>query len=106
MVDIESWVDDAGTRLLFVYGEFDPWTAGRYPLGAATDASSLTVAAGTHGAGLVDLAAADKAIAYEQLGRWTKVTPDEGRLLQFVRRAPPRLPRLPPPLLRRPLTPR
>ncbi len=106
MVDIESWVDDAGTRLLFVYGEFDPWTAGRYPLGAATDASSLTVAAGTHGAGLVDLAAADKAIAYEQLGRWTGVTPDEGRLLQFVRRAPPRLPRLPPPLLRRPLTPR
>ncbi len=99
MADIDQWVQTQGTRLLFLYGEYDPWTAGRYALGAATDSSSLTSPQATHGAGLYDLSSTDRAAAFAQLQAWTGVTPS---LRATARSAPTRasLRRLPPAMVR------
>jgi hypothetical protein len=75
MADIDDWVQADGSRFLFIYGEYDPWTAGRYTLGAATDSVSLTAPEATHSAGLGALTGPDRATAYEMLERWTGVTP-------------------------------
>ncbi|MCA9673667.1 MAG: multidrug transporter, partial [Myxococcales bacterium] len=76
MHDVDDWLEADGSRLLFVYGEWDPWSGGRFPLGDATDSLSLTVAEGTHGADLSSLDADDRAAAAARLEAWTGVTPD------------------------------
>ena len=75
MRDVADWVAGEGERLLFVYGEFDPWTAGVFELGAAVDSYLLVVPDGTHYANLAGLTAADRVTALEALRRWTGVTP-------------------------------
>ena len=79
MTDVSNWVATEGAHLLFVYGQFDPWTGGKYSLGGATDANEFFVASGTHGSQLNQLGSSDKAAAYAQLAAWTGVTPDENR---------------------------
>ena len=71
MVDIDAWVKAEGAELIFVYGEWDPWTAGRFELGDATDSASYLVPAGTHGATILDLADGDQAEIADALERWT-----------------------------------
>lgn len=95
MLDIDQWVRTEGTRFLFVYGEWDPWSGGPYELGAATDSQRSFVPQATHAAGLVGLVPDDKAAAYAKLEAWTAVAPDERRLT--ARRALPAiaLPRVP-----------
>jgi len=79
MLDIDTWIQAEGARFIFVYGEFDPWTGGTYRLGDATDSLLLTVAGGTHGASLDDLAPADRAAALAKLAAWTGVTPNASK---------------------------
>ncbi len=87
MQDIDAWVQAEGAQLLFVYGEWDPWTGGAFELGGATDSALLTVARGTHGAGISDLAPADQEIALAKLEAWTGVEPDVTVLLAAKPRA-------------------
>ena len=75
MHDIDNFVEQTGSRLLFVYGQWDPWTAGEYTLGNATDSLLLTEAQGTHASDLVNLAPADTQAAFAELTAWTGVTP-------------------------------
>jgi hypothetical protein len=75
-------VQSSGDSLLFIYGEWDPWTGGEYTLGGATDSLKVTALQATHGAGLLDLEPADKAAAYAKIEAWTGVAPDESRLLK------------------------
>lgn len=75
MRDVADWVAGEGERLLFVYGEFDPWTAGAFELGGAVDSYLFVVPEGTHDANLAGLTAADRAAALDALRRWTGVTP-------------------------------
>ena len=91
MQDIDAWVQADGDRLLFVYGEWDPWTGGAFELGDATDSASLVVDQGTHGANIRSLAAADQTIALDKLEAWSGVTPDPAVLLAQAPR-PPRVP--------------
>jgi hypothetical protein len=75
MRDIASWVETRGSRIIFVYGEWDPWTGGRFSVGAATDALELVQPQGTHGSGLAALAPPDRDAAFARLAAWTGVTP-------------------------------
>jgi hypothetical protein len=93
MEDIDQWVQSEGSELLFVYGEWDPWTGGQFELGAAADSVRLTVPEATHGARLARLPAADRDLAFAKLEAWTGVTPDLGAL--GARRAEPYVPRVP-----------
>jgi hypothetical protein len=101
MADIDQWVRTDGSRLLFIYGGWDPWTAGRYALGAATDSVSLTAPQESHGAGFASLTPADRATGYAMLQAWTGVTPGAQKSVRTGRHAGPvREPRIPPAMIR------
>src|SRR5262249_41626554 len=55
MQDIDAWVQQQGSRLLFLYGEWDPWSGGKFRLGSATDSALFVQAQGTHGSDLAGL---------------------------------------------------
>ncbi len=99
MTDIDQWVQTEGHRLLFIYGEFDPWTGGKYALGDATDSLMLTQREGSHGSRITRLDDADREAAFAKLEAWTGVKPlppiVEKRILDVPqRRIPPVLIRL------------
>jgi hypothetical protein len=75
MSDVGDWVATEGLRLLFVYGEYDPWAAGAFELGNAADSFRFDVVHGTHGAHITALPAADREQVYDILERWTGVRP-------------------------------
>jgi hypothetical protein len=80
MTDIAAWVAAEGENLLMIYGEYDPWTAGAFELGDATDAHRLFVAGGNHSAKILDLSADDRALAFARLEAWTGVAPSAREL--------------------------
>jgi hypothetical protein len=71
MEDVAGWVAAEGSRLLFVYGEWDPWTAGAFELGAAVDSYRFVAPGGTHGSAIAG--GPVRAAAYAALARWTGV---------------------------------
>lgn len=73
MPDVANWVETQGQRLLFIYGENDPWSAGAFSLGAAGDSFRYTVPAGNHGSRIVQLGATDQEQALQTLARWANV---------------------------------
>lgn len=99
MHDIDDWVKTQGNRLLFIYGQWDPWTGGKFDLGQATDSLLLVKASGTHGSSISRLSTTDRDAAFAKLAAWTGVTP---QLLAntTAREVEPRLPRVPPAIVR------
>jgi PS-10 peptidase S37 len=77
MVDVADWVKASAKSIMFIYGEFDPWTAGAFELGAAQDSFRFIAPGRNHGANLGGLTTADQAVALEAVERWmgAKVTP-------------------------------
>jgi hypothetical protein len=73
MPDVANWLSKSGQKMLFVYGEFDPWSGGQFDLGTATQSLKVIAPGGSHGAGLSNLAPADKAAAYLMLEGWLGV---------------------------------
>jgi hypothetical protein len=55
MQDVQDWVATRGERLLFLYGQFDPWSAAAVALGDARDAHLFVAPGLHHGARLADL---------------------------------------------------
>jgi hypothetical protein len=77
MQDIADYVAHDGDRLLYVYGQWDPWTGGAYALGSAVDSLELVKAQGNHDDSNIDgLAASDQATALAALASWTGVEPE------------------------------
>ncbi len=73
MVDIDLWVRTQSQRMLFIYGQNDPWGAERFT--PSRRDSHLYVAPGAnHGANIARLGAADAAAATATLRRWAGVT--------------------------------
>lgn len=72
MLDVDHWVRHHSSRMLFVYGENDPWGAERFtPSGHD---SYLYVAPGAnHGANISRLAEPDRQAATDTLLRWAGV---------------------------------
>jgi len=99
MRDIDAFVEGEGARLLFLYGQWDPWTAGKYTLGQAADSLLLVQPQGTHGARITRLADADRAAAFDKLQAWTGVEPTLPQARRALAPAAPE-PRLPPALIR------
>jgi len=97
MQDVDGYIKSEGDRLLFVYGEWDPWTGGKYDLGGATDSALFIQPQGTHGSHITRLASDDRSQALDKLEAWTGVMP-------FSASAKPaqqlREPRIPPVMIR------
>ena len=87
MRDINDWVMTNGRCLLFVYGEYDPWTAGAFELGDAQQSIKVTVARGTHFANAAGLARQDRDGFLNQLAECTGVQPRTDRARSRARRA-------------------
>ncbi|MGZ6290081.1 MAG: hypothetical protein ACXWQO_17975, partial [Bdellovibrionota bacterium] len=70
MLDMREWASHEAKSLLFVYGEFDPWSAGSFPELSSNDNHRFVVPRGNHGSNfsLLDGAPRDEAIA--TLSRW------------------------------------
>lgn len=98
MHDIDNFVETQGSKFVFVYGQWDPWTAGKFALGSATDSLELIQAQGTHNSHLTRLATTDRDAAFAKLAAWTGVTPT----IPGARELPPepRAPRMPPAFVR------
>ncbi|EXU66990.1 tripeptidyl aminopeptidase [Streptomyces sp. PRh5] len=76
MRDIDRWVRHDAHRMLFVYGQNDPWGAERFQVGkGAKDAYVYTVAGGNHGSSIAQLTGDQKAKATAEVQRWAGVSP-------------------------------
>lgn len=75
MQDIGQWLQASAQRMMLIYGQWDPWTAGAFMLGNAQDSFRFTQPEGTHGANLLGLEPADRATAAGKIGEWLGVTP-------------------------------
>lgn len=74
MHDIDSWLKRSGERLLFVYGENDPWSAEAFEPGRGTrDSHWYTVPAGNHGSNITALPEAQRVEATHILQSWMGV---------------------------------
>jgi hypothetical protein len=75
MEDVDAWVRAGGTRFLFVYGEYDPWSAGKFTVRVGRDAYVLVAPGANHGASLRALEAGDAALATARLREWAGLPP-------------------------------
>lgn len=87
MQDIADWLASEGERMMFVYGEDDPWTGGAFELGSARDSYLFTAPDGNHGSKIADLRVEDADLARLALEQWTGVVPLPASALPVPRRA-------------------
>ena len=85
MKDISSWLDTEGERILFVYGENDPYSAAPFDIGAAKDTFEFFAPGENHSAVILDLVETDRSVALDALERWTGKAPvlPTGQALQI-----------------------
>ena len=75
MLDVDHWVKTAAERILFVYGENDPWSAEPFIGGPGTkDCHWYVVPGGNHGANLAGLPKAERAEATAQVRAWAGIS--------------------------------
>ncbi|XXF79039.1 S28 family serine protease [Myxococcaceae bacterium GXIMD 01537] len=96
MSDIQDWVSTQGERLMFIYGELDPWTAAAYSLGGARDSALYTVPGGNHGARLSQLPEPQRAEALGLVRRWAELPAVKRRPAEPVRELEEFGPHVPP----------
>ena len=68
---VHQWVRTHGNRLLFLYGQDDPWSAQRFYLGPGTrDSAIFTIAGGNHVSPYTDLPPAQQKAFVAMLRTW------------------------------------
>lgn len=70
MFDIQLWLATQGKRVMLVYGQNDPWTAGAFALGLAQDSYRYDVPGGNHGSFITQLPQPAQSEALATLARW------------------------------------
>jgi hypothetical protein len=71
MQDIDRWVKERGQRLLFIYGENDPWSAEPFEPGPGTlDSYWYTAPGANHGARIASLPDAEQLAAANTVRAW------------------------------------
>jgi hypothetical protein len=70
MQDIRNWVSQDSQRIMHIYGEFDPWTAGKFDIRAHSESLLYMDGEGTHGAKIATLSPDDQAAAWATLETW------------------------------------
>jgi hypothetical protein len=75
MKDVDRWVRHQGSRLLFVYGQNDPWSAEPFRLGPGTrDSLAFAVPGGNHGSNIAKLPERERLSATAAVQRWAGVS--------------------------------
>ncbi|MDR6320519.1 S28 family serine protease [Actinoplanes couchii] len=73
MIDVDLWVRTKSEKMLFVYGENDPWGAERF-VPSRRDSAVFVAPGANHGANIARLNPADNAAATALLRRWAGVS--------------------------------
>jgi len=94
MADILSWIFQNGSKIMLIYGEYDPWTAGRIPLGNAIDSFSFVAAKTNHGADINSLDEVQREEARSILRRWFDIEELGSPTFRSQKISPPRLLRI------------
>ncbi|MCF3123315.1 aminopeptidase [Streptomyces arenae] len=72
IADVDRWVRTRGQRMMFIYGENDPWSAERFTP-SHRDSYRYEVPGANHGASIAKLPAAEQAEAVATIKRWADV---------------------------------
>jgi hypothetical protein len=75
MNDVAAWVQGDGERIMFLYGEWDPWYGGAFDPTGASDSPLFVVPQASHGALIAHLPQPDLGTALDTIERWTGVAP-------------------------------
>ncbi|MFC8826785.1 S28 family serine protease [Streptomyces sp. NPDC057137] len=76
MPSVDNWVRHNANRMMFVYGENDPWGAERFRPGRGTkDTYVFTAPGANHGANVAGLVADEQAKATARILAWADVAP-------------------------------
>jgi hypothetical protein len=75
MHDVQSWIASSGERIMLIYGQNDPWSAGQVDIGNATDSFKFIAPNGNHGSSIMNLASADQTTATAAVMRWAGLQP-------------------------------
>ncbi|WP_163999557.1 S28 family serine protease [Pyxidicoccus caerfyrddinensis] len=67
---VEHWVRSQGERMLFIYGENDPWSSGAFSVRERNDSFRFIVPGGEHGSRISRLPEPERTQAVEHLYRW------------------------------------
>jgi hypothetical protein len=77
---VHQWVRTHGSHLLFLYGQYDPWSAQRFYLGPGTcDSAIFIVKGGDHLSPYTDLPPAQQKAFVETIRTWAGLPPSGGR---------------------------
>ncbi|UNO41921.1 S28 family serine protease [Streptomyces sp. MST-110588] len=80
MRDIDRWVRHHAERMMFVNGQYDPWSSEHFRLGRGSEDSYVfTVPGGNHGSNIAKLKEADRLKATAELLDWAGVEVAPGR---------------------------
>ncbi|MFJ3948605.1 aminopeptidase [Streptomyces sp. Je 1-4] len=81
MPDIDRWVRHRAHRMMFVNGQYDPWSSEHFEVGknGARDSYVFTVPGGNHGSNIAKLKEADRTRATAELLDWAGVQAPEGK---------------------------
>ncbi|MFD6435199.1 S28 family serine protease [Streptomyces venezuelae] len=72
IADVDRWVKKRGHRMMFIYGENDPWSAEKFTP-SHHDSYRYVVPGANHGASIAKLPAAEQAEAVATIKRWANV---------------------------------
>ncbi len=81
MQDVQTWLATSGERIMLIYGQNDPWTAGAVDLGAASDSYKYIAPGANHGASLTTLTSQDESDAQAAILRWADL-PSSGPMFR------------------------
>lgn len=92
MNDVQGWVLEDASELLFIYGEYDPWTGGAFATGDRSGVIAHYAPQASHGARIRDLEAGARNDALEMLDHWIGARPSIAPGTQLLSaREPPEL---------------
>ncbi|MFB6893146.1 S28 family serine protease [Kitasatospora sp. NPDC056327] len=90
MRDIDRWVRNSAERIIYVYGQNDPWGAEPFRLGwGSEDSYVYTVPGGNHGSNIARLPAAESAAATAKVLEWAGLGSEAARTLTGQYQVPP-----------------
>lgn len=75
MPDVAAWLAGEANRMLFVYGEYDPYSAAAFDPASAPESARFFAPGGDHGSLIADLAPADQEAALALVSAWAGVAP-------------------------------
>ena len=70
MSDIDRWVKDSGSYMLYIYGQNDAWSATAVDPGRKTNAVKMVCPGGSHSSRIKDFPPELQDSIYKVLGRW------------------------------------